>query len=314
MVLGLINKKINEITMDIFVNNETSELESVILGIAIDKGTSRGINPMMRKHLANNTYPTEDNIYNEIKTFEDVLKGNGVEVLRPNNLSQVEQIFTRDIGFVIEDYFFISNMKHAVRAVELKGIQHTLDRIDRSKQIVIPEGIIIEGGDVILWNDFIFIGIGDRTTANAIPFIQNTFPNKNVFGFDIVVDQKSADNNILHLDCTFQPIGTDEAIIYHNGFEKHPKEILDLFPKDKLLEVTLDEKNRMFPNVFSISPNKIVVEQGFGRLKSGLIERGYEVFEVDYSETSKLGGLLRCSTLPLKRKENQTRNSGSLYP
>jgi N-dimethylarginine dimethylaminohydrolase len=57
-----------------------------------------------------------------------------------------------------------------------------------------------------------------------------------------------------------------------------------------------------------------VVEQGFGRLKSGLIERGYEVFEVDYSETSKLGGLLRCSTLPLKRKENQTRNSGSLYP
>ena len=58
----------------------------------------------------------------------------------------------------------------------------------------------------------------------------------------------------------------------------------------------------MFPNIFSISPSKIVLEQGFERLKAGLTKRGYEVFEVRYSETSKLSGLLRCSTLPLKRK------------
>ena len=58
----------------------------------------------------------------------------------------------------------------------------------------------------------------------------------------------------------------------------------------------------MFPNIFSISPTKIAIEKGFTRLKDELLGRGYEVFEVDYSETSKLGGLLRCSTLPLKRK------------
>ncbi len=290
--------------MDVFVNNETAELESVILGIGIDMGEPREINPTIRKHLANNTFPTEDDIRNEIKTFEEVLIKNGIQVLRPTNLPKIEQIFTRDIGFVIEDYFFISNMKYPARAAEQEGIKYILDKIDRSKQVVIPEGILIEGGDVILWNDFIFIGISDRTTANAIPFIQNIFPKKNVLGFDIVVDQNSADINILHLDCTFQPIGKDEAIIYHDGFKNPPKEILDLFPKDKLLEVTLTEKIQMFPNVFSISPSKIVIEQGFKRLKSGLLERGYDVFEVNYSETSKLSGLLRCSTLPLKRKKD----------
>lgn len=288
--------------MEIFVNNETSALKSVILGIGTDRGEPRGINPMMRKHLKNNTFPIEENICAEIKTFENVLISNGVQVHRPSNLSETEQIFTRDIGFVIEDYFFISNMKHPVRTVELDGIKHILDRIDSTKKVDIPEGIVVEGGDVILWNEFIFIGIGDRTTKNAIAFIQSIFPHKTVLGFDIVLDQKSADNNILHLDCTFQPIGKDEAIIYHNGFEKPPIEILDLFPKDKLVEVSLEEKNRMFPNVFSISPTKIVIEKGFERLKHELEERGYEVFEVDYSETSKLGGLLRCSTLPLKRK------------
>ena len=153
----------------------------------------------------------------------------------------------------------------------------------------------------MLWDDFIFLGISDRTTKNAVTFIQELFPGKSVLGFDLVVNQNSADNNILHLDCTFQPIGKDEAIIYYNGFENQPKALLDLFPKEKLFEVKLHEKNQMFPNIFSISPSKIVVEKGFERLKHELTERGYEVFEVTYSEISKLGGLLRCSTLPLKR-------------
>ena len=288
--------------MKIFVKDETSTLESVILGIGVDRGEPRGINPVMREHLKNKTYPIEEDICAEIKTFEDVLTSNGVQVHRPSNLSKTEQIFARDIGFVIEDYFFISNMKHQIRSAELDGIRHVLDSIDTSKLVEIPKDIYVEGGDVLLWNEFVFIGLGDRTTKNAVPFIQDIFPNKTILGFDMVVDQESADKNILHLDCAFQPIGKDEAIIYYDGFKSKPTEILDLFPKDKLLEVSLDEKNRMFPNIFSISPSKIVVERGFERLKHELIQRGYEVFEVDYSEVCKLGGLLRCSTLPLKRK------------
>ena len=293
--------------MEIFVTNETAQLESVILGIGKDKGRPRAINPSIRKHMRENTCPTEENICTEIKTFEEVLKRNNVKVYRPSNLPKTEQIFTRDIGFVIEDYFFISNMKHPVRATELEGIKHILDTIDPAKQIEIPDGICVEGGDVILWNDYIFIGLGERSQENSVSFIQDVFPQKTVLGFDIMTDYLSVDKHILHLDCTFQPIGHDEAIIYHNGFKKPPAELLDLFPKDKLFEVSLDEKNRMFPNVFSISPSKIVVERGFRRLKSELEERGYEVFEVDYAETSKLSGLLRCSTLPLKRRLTEQR-------
>ena len=290
--------------MQLYVNNETSELESVVLGIGFDRGVPRGINPLMRKHIQEDTFPTEEDICREIKTLQTVFENNGVNVIRPENLSGIDQIFTRDIGFVIEDYFFVSNMKHPIRSEELKGIKHFLKNVEADKIIEIPKEVIVEGGDVILWNDFIFIGVGDRTTESAVSFLKNFFPDKTVLGFDIIVDQENADNNILHLDCTFQPIGKDEAIIYYDGFQSPPDDLLALFPKEKRIEVTLDEKNRMFPNVFSISPKKIIVEKGFLRLKEQLLERNYEVFDVDYSETSKLSGLLRCSTLPLKRKQD----------
>ena len=159
----------------------------------------------------------------------------------------------------------------------------------------------IEGGDIMLWKDNIFVGIGDRTSLKGADFLRKIFPNKNVLTFDLVVDQDDADRNILHLDCTFQPIGLDEAIIYLGGFKQKPVELLRLFSTEKLIHINLEQKNRMFPNIFSISPRKIVIEKGFKELGTELRKRNYEVFEVNFSETSKLNGLLRCSILPLRR-------------
>lgn len=288
--------------MNLFVKNETSQLKTVILGIGIDKGELRGINPSIREHLAKGTFPTEEDICKEISSFEKVLKENGVEVLRPDNIKEVEQIFTRDIGFVIDDFFCVSKMRHESRTHEFEGIKSLLATIDENKIIEFPEEAIIEGGDIVLWNEYVFVGLGDRTNQAGLEFLKEKFPHKKVVGLEIVVDQDSADKNILHLDCAFQPIGTDEAIIYLEGFQSPPTPILDLFNDEKLIKVNMKQKNLMFPNIFSISPQKIVVERNFNELKSKLIERGYEVLEVDYSETSKLSGLLRCSTLPLRRK------------
>jgi len=58
----------------------------------------------------------------------------------------------------------------------------------------------------------------------------------------------------------------------------------------------------MNSNVFSISEKVIVSEKGFTRLNNQLRKREFIVEEIQYSEISKMEGLLRCSTLPLKRK------------
>ena len=123
------------------VTNETAPLKSVILGIADDRGKVQGINPLIRKHIKENTLPKDEDIRKEIKSFEKVLKQANVNVLRPENIRETEQIFTRDIGFVIDDLFFVANMKHPVRRREFAGIAQQIDQIVKEdKRIDIPEG------------------------------------------------------------------------------------------------------------------------------------------------------------------------------
>jgi N-dimethylarginine dimethylaminohydrolase len=56
-------------------------------------------------------------------------------------------------------------------------------------------------------------------------------------------------------------------------------------------------------NVFSISPEVVVSEQKFVRLNDHLEQEwGLIVEKIPYYEISKMGGLLRCSTLPLLRE------------
>ena len=48
--------------------------------------------------------------------------------------------------------------------------------------------------------------------------------------------------------------------------------------------------------------SSLVSDIGFTRINNILKNRGFMVEEINFSKISKLGGLFRCSTLPLKRK------------
>lgn len=295
--------------INLFVNDETSPLEAVVLGTARDMGEPLDINPVSKYHKENGSYPTESELRREISTFEKVLKDQDIDVYRPETLKGVDQIFTRDIGFVIEDKFVVANMLESVRQIELPAIQYLLDQIAPENILRAPAAARVEGGDVILHGDHIFVGISLRTNRAGYEFIRRAFPHKQVHAIPLVTSD-DPDKHVLHLDCTFQPVGESHAIIYHDGFKEKPQILYQLFPADKLIAVSLDEKTRMFPNIFSLGPDKVVVERSFIALKKALEERGFTVFEVDYTETSKLSGLLRCSTLPLRRTKALESNKG----
>ena len=57
-------------------------------------------------------------------------------------------------------------------------------------------------------------------------------------------------------------------------------------------------------NVFSIYENVIVSENNFSRLNEWLISKEFTVEKINYSEIAKQEGLLRCSTMPLIRKQS----------
>ena len=63
-----------------------------------------------------------------------------VDVYELDNVPNCNQIFARDIGFVIEDYFFISNIL-PLRHKEINGLNSLIYKIDISKIIKIDSNI-----------------------------------------------------------------------------------------------------------------------------------------------------------------------------
>ena len=119
-------------------------------------------------------------------------------------------------------------------------------------------------------------------------------------GFELRKSDVNSRENILHLDCCFQPIGSDMAIIFKDAFKNESDFyfLKNYFGKENIIEITSDEMYYMNSNIVSISEKVIISEKGFSRLNSELRKRGFTVEEVFYSEIAKMSGLFRCSTLP----------------
>ncbi|WP_417358116.1 dimethylarginine dimethylaminohydrolase family protein [Flavobacterium sp.] len=302
--------------LNLNIKNETSRLRAVILGTAVSNGPTPQVHeaydPKSLEHILAGTYPVEEDMVKEMEAFNEVFKKYDVKVYRPEIIENYNQIFSRDIGFVIEDVFIKANILPD-RERELEAIQYVIDQIDPAKVVRPPEEVHIEGGDVMPWNDHIFIGtykgsdykdyITARTNMQGVNYIKELFPNKIVKEFDLVKSKIEPRDNALHLDCCFQPIGTDKGIIYKSGFREEADYmyLVNLFGRENLFHIEREEMYNMNSNVFSIAPDVVVIEKNFTRLKKWLLERGFTVEEVPYAEIAKQEGLLRCSTLPLIR-------------
>ncbi len=302
--------------IQLHIENETNPLKAVILGTAESCGPVPGpeeaYDPKSLEHILAGTYPKEEDMVKEMDAFAKVFEKHGVKVYRPEVLQDCNQIFSRDIAFVIEDKLFHANILPD-REREFEAIHEVLDKIDPKNIVRPPEEVHIEGGDVMPWNDYIFIGTytGDdypdyitaRTNKEAVEYIRRMFPNKKVKSFELRKSNTDPKENALHLDCCFQPVGTNKAILHKNGFlvEEEYQWLVDHFGKENIFEITKDEMYQMFSNVFSISPNVVVSEKNFTRLNNWLREQGFTVEEIPYAEIAKQEGLLRCSTMPLIR-------------
>lgn len=299
------------------IKNETSTLKAVVLGIAKSNGSTPeyvdAYDPKSAEHIKAGTYPTEEEMIKEIEAVAAVLEKYNVQVFRPKLIEDYNQIFTRDIAFVIDDMFVKANILPD-RDEEIEAIKHVIDQMDPTKILSMPEDAHIEGGDVMPYMDYILVGtykgedykdfITARTNQKGVKALQELFPNRKVVSFSLRKSNTEARDNALHLDCCFQPVGKDKAIIYKGGFliEDEYNWLVDLIGKENIFEITRDEMYNMNSNIFSISENVVISEKNFNRLNIWLREQGITVEEVPYAEISKQEGLLRCTTLPLIRE------------
>ena len=295
--------------------DETAPLEAVILGTASSMGgipeLEKTYDPKSREHILAGTFPNEVDLVEEMEGVRQVFEKYGVEVYRPDSIANLNQIFARDIAFVIEDKLVIPCVTQE-RKKESDGIDHIINRVEN---VILPdEHLFMEGGDIMPWKGHLFVGYSKkedfdqytvaRTNEASLDYLKETFSNWEVRGFELKKSDTNPKENALHLDCCFQPVGKDKAVIYRDGFKyrEDVNYLIDFFGVENLFEITKEEMYEMNSNFFSISPDVVISETDFARLNNQLERWGIKVEKVKYREVAKMEGLLRCTTMPLRRR------------
>ncbi len=302
--------------IEVKVDNEYSALKSVILGLAEDMGDPPKVfdvyDPRSLYHIKNNSYPSEVDVKKDVESFYKILIKHNVDVLRPDNIKNCNQVFARDLGFTISNIFFQSNIVPN-REEELVGVSGIINNLDAGV-VKLPDYMHIEGGDVVIHNDKLFIGtysgedyselITARTNQESISYLENMIPSKEIMSINIKKSNTDVFENVLHLDCCFQPIGKRKAIICPDSFvnKRDVEYLISYFGKKNTYLAYGQEAYMLISNLLVISPEVIVSDKRFNKINTWLEKNDFHVEKISYENVSKMSGLFRCSTLPLLRE------------
>ena len=174
--------------LSLHIPNETNRLKSLILGLPNDFGGTPLLescyDPQSRFHVNHNTFPLQKDITKEMNDLLQVFHKYEVVVYRPENIMGLNQVFARDIGFVIGDKFVVANVIED-RKEEVPAIKSITDKISPKQLIKLPKDAFAEGGDVIIHNNHVFVGVSNeedcqkflvsRTNYNGFNFLKETF-------------------------------------------------------------------------------------------------------------------------------------------
>jgi N-dimethylarginine dimethylaminohydrolase len=274
-----------------FVRNEFDVLKKVIL-CQPQYMTIREVINETQKHFK------DEGIHIELaleqhNNFVDTLRKNGVEViLLPYHKKYPEQVFTRDIGFTLGQTIFVAEMASEIRKGEEDVLKQWLE--DEGISYYNLLGDQIEGGDVIIDRDTIYVGLSNRTNQNAVEHLQGLLPQ-----FDVKAIPFKAE--YLHLDCVLNVVSPDVALIYRPALTE---EDIKLFgSRYELIDVTEEEQFTLGTNVLCIGNKRILSLPVNKDVNEQLRNKGFDVLEVDITEIIKSGGSFRCCTLPILREE-----------
>lgn len=282
------------------VKSESATLKTVILGYAenFHQVPPSIINETQKRTYFSDNPPTRELLVTELDGFRQVLEANGVTVFRPAPLPNVpDQLMPRDIGVIIGSTLVISRMAKSSRRDEWRGITWLIDQINPAQVLFVPDPAVLEGGDVILDGDVIFVGIGQRTNEAGFRFLAKSFPHYKVV--PVYLKSITDGEDVLHLDCAFVPLGNRHALIYPEGMMDVPAIIYERYAP---IMVTREEQSALATNVLSIAPDTVISRPDMVRVNEALRATGLRVIEVKYDNPPKTGGSFRCTTLPLRRE------------
>lgn len=226
------------------------------------------------------------------QAFEKKLREHNVEIIKlPSSERYPEQVFTRDIGFTVGDRLFLADMASDIRKGEEAALQNWL--LKENIPFRVSESRV-EGGDVIVDRNRVFIGISSRTSEEAVSQLEQSLPDHEVIRVPF-------NEKYLHLDCVFNVLSPETGLYFPQAFDDETRQKLESLYD--LIEVNESEQFTMGTNVLSIGEGQLFSLPQNPEVNTAMRKKGFDVIEVDFSEIIKSGGSFRCCSMPVVRKD-----------
>ncbi len=225
--------------------------------------------------------------------FVNTLQDEGVEVELLSPTPELPyQHATRDMGLVVSDTIIVSRTKEETRRLETQIIEPVLQKY--GLRVLTPDRGFVEGGDVVVDNGRLWVGVGGRTDEWGAEFLHQ------IFGQDYEVITLHFGARYTHLDTILGVLSRGHAIVYEPAFEAASlQRIKKVYPS--IISLTDKEQSNAGANVLCLNPEKVISIAENVTVNEQLIRLGFEVITLPYSEIIKSGGSVRCDTLPVER-------------
>lgn len=277
----------------IHIFSEWGPLEWAAVASPIYFRVTDPINATQRRFYQSETAPDRGAVQREHAAIVTILKRNGIHILQPTlDYGLPLQFNVRDAVAIIHDTMIECRMARPIRANEPPPLIEAITSNLIAPMERLPFGTL-EGGDVIVDGNIIYIGISERTNREGIQGLSQ------VIGKSCTIVDIGLAPNILHLDTVLSLPSSDVAIVFPPAFRNGLPSALKA--RD-LIIINEEEFNQQAANVFPLSGKKLLVDQRQKRIIEELLLRKFVPVPVELDHITRIGGGLRCMIQALARR------------
>lgn len=214
------------------------------------------------------------------RVYCDVLRSLGCDVIElPGDPAFPDCVFVEDTAIVLDDLAVITRPGAPSRRGETAAVAEVLARFRPLAHIEAPA--TIDGGDVLVLDDRIYVGLSTRTNEEALA--QLTWLTRlEVIGVPM--------DRALHLKTAITRVGERTLLVNREWIDVAP------FAGWELIDV--DSSEPFGANALLVGET-IVHGEAFVRTRAKLLERGFAVCSVPADELAKAEGGVTCSALQI---------------
>ena len=225
----------------------------------------------------------------QFKKLKETLLLLGVEVYQIKELEgHPNSVFTRDTAVVLKEGFIRLRMGLPSRRGEEEWMANFLLSLGVPEIAQAEAPFTVEGGDIIVGDNFAFIGVSSRTNREGAQFISSILKK---FNYQTEIIQFSGP--YLHLGGAMSLIGSDSVIYCKDAIPE------SMIGKYGLNLIPIECSEFIGGNVIGVDGKNIIVSKNNNIAAETLADKGFKIHLLDFGEFVKGNGGPSCMILPV---------------